>query len=199
MRNYINDVDKKRIERQCDMMLRAGDKIQVKTIAVTLSEKHCLHDILDYIRNDLKIEEGKISGSAITDYLARQPIGYLQISNRDLYFANKYYHQYVVCKELNVDISKIERYIIHHIDEDKTNNEIDNLFIFYDKASHQAFHKIAEFNKDVDINTLNAEYIENLLCEENAESIKEYLEILHKKNTHQSLAEDNDKHFFNSL
>lgn len=178
-------------------MIKTGDLIYIKLIAPLLSQEYCLYEIYTYVTSDLAISSDRIRKSN-SDYIARQPLGYLQFSSCYPYFPHKYWHQYVLSKELQVDIDLISKYIIHHVDEDKTNNDIDNLFIFYDKASHKMWHKISKYDETIDIKTFNNEYIDDLIDKENAESVKGYLRVLDKKNTYQSLLQDN-KHFSKTI
>jgi len=61
-------------------------------------------------------------------------------------------HRIVMEKHLGRILTKEE--IVHHIDGDKSNNEIDNLMLFPTKKAHTKFHhkqgdlnSIADFNK----------------------------------------------------
>lgn len=194
MKSFINELDKKVIKRYCDMKVRCGDQIRVKALAVLLDEKYCLYDIVNFIKNELKVPSECIWRGDIADYIITLPRGHVQITGNDLYYPNKYYHQYVVSKELGIDIGDMENYIIHHIDQDKGNNAIENLFVFYDTSSHIAFHQALKHNADLDIRQFNEEYIDNVVNEKNADSIKRYLqrldtlmnvgynELKHKKN-----------------
>ena len=141
MKNYINESDKKTIKRYCDIKVKSGDQIRVKALAVLLDEKYCLYDIVNFIKNELKVPTECVWRGDIAEYIITLPRGHVQITGSDLYFANKYYHQYVISKEFGIDILDVEKYIIHHIDQDKGNNSIENLFVFYDTSSHIAFHQ----------------------------------------------------------
>lgn len=208
--NFINEKDQEKIKRHCNMRIKNGDLIRVKALAVYLEEKYCLYDILCYMKSNLKIESDKIWRGEIADYIITLPRGHVQISNQDLYFGNKYYHQYVIAKQLDIEITEIDKYVIHHIDEDKGNNDIENFFVFYDVNSHVAFHQALKHNARLDIKNFNAEYIDGILTENNAESIKRYLEILdkidelkrlayntfiHKKNTPTATTPESILHF----
>lgn len=182
MRNYISEKDKNKIKRLCESKIKAEDLIRVKSISIVLEEKYCLHDILKYIKKDLGIKSNRIYWGTRANYVITLPRGHVQIIN-DVHFNNKYYHQYVVTKELGLDIEEVDKYIIHHIDENKGNNDINNLFIFYDTSSHIAFHQALKHNKNLDIEQFNNEYIDTIINQCNIDSIRAYLKILNAKKT----------------
>ena len=70
--------------------------------------------------------------------------GYLMILKPDWYTGRKgckhiYYHHYVWC--INMGITEIPKgYVVHHIDLDKTNNDINNLALMTNSA-HSKLHR----------------------------------------------------------
>ncbi|NMM61179.1 hypothetical protein HBE96_00360 [Clostridium sp. P21] len=175
---YITQNDKKYIENYCKIQIENNDKIRVKSVAVTLSQKYALYEIMQYIKQDLGITEDKIwHGDA--DYIFKMTRGHVQIVS-DLYFNTSYMHQYVICKELGLGIEQVKKYIIHHIDQDKSNNNIDNLWLFCDKSSHMSFHQLLKKDVNADIKEFNSNYIESILDNSNKEDIKKYLEVVDK-------------------
>lgn len=75
--------------------------------------------------------------------------GYLMILKPDWYTGRKgckhiYYHHYVWC--INMGITEIPKgYVVHHIDLDKTNNDINNLALMTNSAHcklHQMLNKL---------------------------------------------------------
>lgn len=185
MKIYINEQDKKEIKKRCELRLKGGQTIRAALITLRLKEKYCVGEVLEYIKNELKIPLDKIWRGETANYMWTLPRGHIQFSSQDVFFKNKYYHQYVIAKELDLEMAEVEKYVIHHIDENKSNNDIENLFIFYDTASHIAFHQAKKHDENIDINVFNEDYIDKLLSKcgnNNAEDIKRYLQVLDKKN-----------------
>lgn len=176
MKNYINERDKKYIENYCKIQMEQGDLIRVKSIMCLLEDKYSCSEVITYIKKDLKVPQDKIfHGEA--DYIIKLPRGHYQLTN-DIYFDRCYIHQYIVCKELDLDIEEVQKYIIHHIDQNKGNNDIDNLWIFYDQAIHQAYHQSLKHNTNIDIRQFTMDYTESIITDKNVTEIKDYLNIL---------------------
>jgi len=177
-KNYISNKDKKYIENYCLVQMEQGDLIRPKSVMCLLEDKYAVCEVLQYIRNDLGIDNKYIWRGNTTNYIIELPRGHIQLIN-DVYFNNCYLHQYVICKELDLDIKEVQKYIIHHIDQNKGNNDISNLWVFYDIASHIAYHQVLKHG-DVDIKQFTENYIESIINNKNVTEIKQYLEILDK-------------------
>lgn len=177
-KSFITEMDKKYIKNYCRVQMDNGDLVRIKSLACLLEEKYALYEIMQYIKRDLNITKDKIwHGEA--NYIITLPRGHIQLIN-DLYFNNCYLHQYIVVKELDLDMEQIQKYIVHHIDQDKGNNNITNLWIFYDTGSHIAYHQAIKHNKDTNIKEFTENYIESIINSKNAEEIKHYLAIVDK-------------------
>lgn len=177
-KNFITEMDKKYIKNYCRVQMDNGDLVRIKSLACLLEEKYALYEIMQYIKRDLNITKDKIwHGEA--NYIITLPRGHVQLVN-DLYFNNCYLHQYIVCKELGLDIEQVQKYIVHHIDQNKGNNNIDNLWIFYDTGSHTAYHQALKHDKDIDIKEFTENYIESIINKDNSKQIKDYLTIVDK-------------------
>ena len=176
--SYIKERDKKYIQNYCKVQIKNDDLIRVKSLACLLNDKYALCEIIQYIKNDLKIDNKYIFHSE-ANYIVKLPRGHIQLVN-DLYFNNCYLHQYIVLKELNLDIKQVQQYIIHHIDQNKANNDINNLFIFYDRAVHLAYHQAIKHDPDTNIKQFTKDYIESIITDKNTLQIKQYLKILDK-------------------
>lgn len=179
MESYISNKDKKYIERYCKIQMEQGDLIRVKSLACLLEYKYCLCEILQYIKEALKVDS-KYIWRADSSYTIKLPRGHIQFTGMDLYYPNIYYHQYVVAKELDLDIVEVQKYIIHHIDQNKGNNNISNLWIFYDTACHIAYHQAIKHNPNIDIKQFTMDYIEGIINKDNSKQIKDYLDMLDK-------------------
>jgi len=173
---YITERDKKYIENYCKVQMEHKDLIRIKSIAVMLENKYAMYEIMQYIKQDLGISKDKIfHGEA--DYIVKLPRGHIQLVN-DLYFNNCYLHQYIISMELDIPMEQIQKYIIHHLNMQKDTNDINNLWIFYDQASHQAYHQLLKKGIIQDIKQFTMDYMEDILATDNAAEVKKYLEIL---------------------
>lgn len=177
--NYITTDDKKYIKNYCKIQMEHKELIRPKAIACLLEGKYSLCEILQYIKNYLGIDNKYIWRGNTTDYIITLPRGHVQLTN-DVFFNNCYLHQYIVAKELNISMEEVQKYIIHHQDQDKGNNNIDNLFIFYDRAVHLSYHQTIKHNPNIDIKQFTMDYVDSIITDKNATEIKDYLEILGK-------------------
>lgn len=178
MQIYLTKNDKKRIDTYCNSKVRNEEKIHIKTLVIMLEQKYSCNEIIQYIRGVLKIDTKYIFHSE-ADYIIKLPRGHIQLTN-DLYFNNCYLHQYVVAKELDLDIKEVQKYIVHHEDMNKGNNNINNLWIFFDRAVHLSYHQAIKHNKDIDIKSFTMDYIESIIDNKNNIEVKQYLKILDK-------------------
>lgn len=64
--------------------------------------------------------------------------GYLMFSAMDG-SRNKYVHR--VIAERVLDRALLDREVVHHIDNDKQNNKIENLYLFRHQSAHQRWHR----------------------------------------------------------
>lgn len=68
--------------------------------------------------------------------------GYIEIYLPEHPNSNKYgyilEHRFIVEIKIGRYLTKEE--VVHHIDEDKTNNDIDNLMLFKNQKEHSSFH-----------------------------------------------------------
>jgi hypothetical protein len=76
-------------------------------------------------------------------------------------------------------MEQVQKYIIHHQDQDKGNNSILNLWIFFDIASHIAYHQAIKHG-DINIKEFTLNYVDSIMNKDNVEEIRQYLEILDK-------------------
>jgi|GEM_PF-3791416 len=179
MKKFITTQDKGTIKEYCNKQIENKDKIRVKYMATMLEKKYATYELMDYIRDDLRIDK-KLIAYGNCNYWYKLERGHIQLSESDLYYANCYIHQYMVCMELDVEIEQIQKYIIHHMDEDKGKNDISNLWVFYDTNNHIAYHQAILHGENVDLMRFTLDYIESILDKENVEEIRAYLKILYK-------------------
>lgn len=172
----INTKDKKYIEEYCNIQIKNKDKIRIKSLAPLLSEHYALFEIKQYIKNELKIEDEYILHPKST-YLCVVH-GHIRINTSDLYYKNVYLHQYMVHKAFNISMKTVSKYVIHHISLDKHNNDVSNLWLFYNQQLHREFHIELEKNKDISISIFTKNWIEDTLNAENCEELAEYLKLL---------------------
>lgn len=101
---------------------------------------------LDWILKHNEENNGEYANFAFTGkYLAIQKPKHPKARN-DGYV---YIHQLQVEKKLGRLLNDKE--CVHHIDEDKYNNNVDNLMVFKTKADHTAFHSGCEIYLDGDV------------------------------------------------
>ena len=175
-KNYIKEIDQEILKSYVEL-LEPGEKARIKYAMMYLKNKYACDEIMQYIKNDLGISQDRIwHGEA--QYIITLPRGHCQLVN-DLYFNNCYLHQYNVCKELDIPIEQVQKYIIHHQDQDKGNNSILNLWVFFDIASHIAYHQGIKHG-DIDIKEFTLNYVDSIMNKDNVEEIRQYLEILDK-------------------
>lgn len=174
-KNYIKEIDQEILKSYVEL-LEPGEKARIKYIMMHLKNEYACFEIMQYIRS-LGVPKDKIfHGEA--DYIVTLPRGHVQLVN-DLYFNNCYLHQYNVCKELDISIEQVQKYIIHHENMVKGSNDISNLYICYDQAMHQAYH-MAIKHGDINIKEFTLNYVDSIMNKDNVEEIRQYLEILDK-------------------
>lgn len=145
--SLIDKKDRRIIRNKVDLQIYIHKQVFIKDIARSLNNKYALFHILFYIKEVLHVEPKDISFSK-ANYLTKQKSGHIILTN-DLYFNRVYLHQYLICKVLEIDVEVLSNndFIIHHIDEDKTNNDINNLVIL-PREKHIAWHRILQ-NEDL--------------------------------------------------
>ena len=145
--NLIDKKDRRIIRNKVDLQIYIHKQVFIKDIARSLNNKYALFHILFYVKEVLHIEPKNIWFSK-ANYLTTQKSGHIILTN-DLYFNRVYLHQYLICKVLEIDVDVLSNndFIIHHIDEDKTNNDINNLVIL-PREKHIAWHRVLQ-NEDL--------------------------------------------------
>ena len=167
--NLIDKKDRRIIRNKVDLQIYIHKQVFIKDIARSLNNKYALFHILFYVKEVLHIEPKNIWFSK-ANYLTTQKSGHIILTN-DLYFNRVYLHQYLICKVLEIDVEVLSNndFIIHHIDEDKTNNDINNLVIL-PREKHIAWHRILQ-NEDLKNKIKLNDFIEGFI---NQQSIIAY-------------------------
>ena len=167
--SLIDKKDKRIIRNKVDLQMYIHKRVFIKEIARSLKNKYALFHILFYVKEVLHVEPKDISFSK-ANYLTTQKSGHVILTN-DLYFNRVYLHQYLICKVLEIDVEVLSNndFIIHHIDEDKTNNDINNLAIL-PREKHVAWHRILQ-NEDLKDKIKLNDFIESFI---NQQSIISY-------------------------
>ena len=178
-KRYISKSDKRYLKNYCRNQIKNADKIRVKSLACMLENQYALYEIMSYIKEELGIEP-KYIYHAEANYIHEMQRGHVLLCN-DLYFEGVYLHQYIIAQELGIKIEEIRQYVIHHIDQNKSNNDISNLWIFYDGSSHILYHQLLKRDAGADIKEFTLDYLEGILKLDNKLSIERYLEILGRK------------------
>lgn len=167
--SLIDKKDKRIIRNKVYLQMYIHKRVFIKDIARSLKNKYALFHILFYVKEVLHVEPKDISFSK-ANYLTTQKSGHVILTN-DLYFNRVYLHQYLICKVLEIDVEVLSNndFIIHHIDEDKTNNDINNLVIL-PREKHIAWHRILQ-NEDLKNKIKLNDFIEGFI---NQQSIIAY-------------------------
>lgn len=83
------------------------------------------------------VETIKRDGKPVSEHKIKKTYkynGYLRFKNSGIYV-----HRWIMEKDLGRKLTTTE--VIHHIDGNKLNNNIDNLMLFSSQAEHHAYHK----------------------------------------------------------
>lgn len=186
--NLIDKKDRRIIRNKVDLQIYIHKQVFIKDIARSLNNKYALFHILFYVKEVLHIEPKNIWFSK-ANYLTTQKSGHIILTN-DLYFNRVYLHQYLICKVLEIDVEVLSNndFIIHHIDEDKTNNDINNLVIL-PREKHIAWHRILQ-NEDLKNKIKLNDFIESFI---NQQSIISYSLPLKEQERLCTFIELNDK------
>ena len=158
-----NGRDMKEIQEFAELTYIAGQKINANAIQMLYEGKYTKFEIMNYLKNYLGYEKNEIyHGEA--EYIVKMPRGHVQILNDDFY-NNTYLHQLVIARALDISVEELKdrNYVIHHVDTIKDNNDLSNLYIFIDKASHIAFHMLLKKDDNADIREFNRNYITSLM------------------------------------
>lgn len=184
---YINTKDKASIKEYIYRQIQNKEQIRIKYLAAILENQYAMYEIMDYIKNDLNISDDYILRCKNT-YLC-EAHGHIRLSRSDVYYSNVYQHQYVVHKAFDIQMEVIGKYIIHHIDSEKHNNDIKNLWIFFNSALHREFHVELENNPNISINKFTKNWIEKNINNENRIELIGYLKLILKvENTKKCLS-----------
>lgn len=97
---------------------------------------------------------------------ANEVHGHIQYAN----YYSLYEHQYVMMKELKIRVGDIKKYLVHHLNKDsKQDNNITNLWLFWDRAVHKIYHGMldrGEVGQDIDsVYLFTKEYMYNVLAD----------------------------------
>ena len=186
--NLIDKKDRRIIRNKVDLQIYIHKQVFIKDIARSLNNKYALFHILFYVKEVLHIEPKNIWFSK-ANYLTTQKSGHVILTN-DLYFNRVYLHQYLICKVLEIDVEVLSNndFVIHHIDEDKTNNDINNLAIL-PREKHVAWHRILQ-NEDLKNKIKLNDFIESFI---NQQSIISYSLPLKEQERLCTFIELNDK------
>lgn len=175
---YINTKDKASIKEYINRQIQNKEQIRIKYLAAILENQYAMYEIMDYIKNDLNISDDYILRCKNT-YLC-EAHGHIRLSRSDVYYSNVYQHQYVVHKAFDIQMEVIGKYIIHHIDSEKHNNDINNLWIFFNSALHREFHVELENNPNIAINKFTKNWIEKNINNKNRIELIIYLKLILK-------------------
>jgi len=137
------DIDNLRVRdfvtRICDHCGRE-DILTIDQITQTKNRKKYGKDYCkkcSYIYRDNKQLKGGNSPFWKGGLSINKTSGYLRVNK-----TNEYYHKKILGDHLGRKLTKKEQ--VHHIDMDKLNNELDNLFLCVDKSHHHSLHTVMQ-------------------------------------------------------
>jgi hypothetical protein len=183
---YLSMAQKKKIEVMYKAYVDEGVKVRIPFIALSIDEPAAV--VRKYLLQKYGQNTKQNIYAAECDYISDTGL-YKRFTD----YYQLYVHQYILMKELNTTVYIIVKYIVHHFDENKRNNELTNLYLFFNQKMHQEWHKkghkykgIKEFtyyyiNKELEY-IASAEQTEELLKYER--ELREYImlvEVLEQK------------------
>lgn len=134
---YLNKQQKNKIEAMYKAYVEEGEKVRIPFISLSVNEPSYI------VREHILKKYGEGAKDNIyaceCDYLSDTGL-YLRFTD----YYQLYLHQYILIKELNLEADIIKKYVIHHIDEDKKNNELNNLYLFFNTHMHRTWHIVEE-------------------------------------------------------
>ena len=114
-----------------------------------LEEKKKISEATKKVMNTPQMKE-KISGENNCNWqggrIEREGYIWVKIPKHPLANKNGYYQEHRLIVEEKIGRLLESTEVVHHLDENKTNNDIDNLMIFKSHGKHASFHnKIKQF------------------------------------------------------
>lgn len=181
MRSTLTMQEKQKIKKIYLKYKEKEEKINaslIQALLLTTNSRIAQMEIVDYIKEIDKNYADTLK-YANAEYVGVMPSGHIVLT--DKLFNFEYLHRYVVLRELGIEEDLLKDRIVHHIDGNKSNNLIENLYVFYSNSCHVAFHQALRKNKNININEFNLEYVtEHILTKDNADEVAQYLKLLDK-------------------
>ena len=172
---YLTDLEQDKIKKMYQVYLDNEEKVRVKVIAISIEVPAAL--VKKYILEQY--------GEGAKDNLYHAESHYIDtnkgyIRYKDYY--NLYEHQFVICRELDIKIKDIGKYTVHHKDKDKTNNQFENLHLFYNADIHSSWHWLEGREPAADLLEFTFDYIEQMverdITSKERKAISDYMKLL---------------------
>jgi hypothetical protein len=128
---YLTSVGKRHLDNIFNGNIGDGKKINCKNIAKQINEPPCVVRLY-YIE--------KHGSNAISKF--NKDEDYIYYKDRYMMFSGCGYKrgQYIMAKELGVDMKTISKFLVHHHDRNRMNDNLWNLLLMYDKEHHGYIH-----------------------------------------------------------
>lgn len=150
-------IKKRKIEELCEEQLDKNKKIDINKIALKVGDPCAMvrQYLVDFY-GDRIIQRFRYKSSYYNYRSKVKEDQYIRFNDYD----QMYYHQYVMMIMLELNIEDIKKYIVHHKNGMKLDNNFNNLHLFLNSQMHTSFHIHYSKNPDIDIVNWSYEYIE---------------------------------------
>lgn len=117
-----------KLEQKKDIINLYERGLSISTISLTVEEPQA-------VIQTFLLEQGY---SIIPKKYAYEVHGHIQFTD----FNSIYEHQWILSKYLKVELEDIRKYIVHHVNQNKKDNNEGNLWVFFDSGHHRQYHSL---------------------------------------------------------
>lgn len=139
---YLSMGQKKKIEVMYEAYVEGSIKVRIPYLSLSVDEPATV--VRKYILDRFGEDAKKNLYARECEYLSTTG-DYLRFTD----YYQLYLHQYILSRELKLEADTIKKYIVHHKNEDKKNNELNNLYLFFNNSMHRSWHMMEEKFKNI--------------------------------------------------